>query len=199
MSSLKSFVILDKDDEENFDEAADLALTLNWVYFSVNGYPVDSKNYPVIAKALLRGKKKEALVDGNEKDVKDIGGVRGAPSSSTANLDSDDSLDDAVPLGQGSVSHSMSGDFARPNRNLDVSDFDHLNILKGPSSAPLGQSGSSAKKRRVASADARSLLNRLGLDDDQLRRLEEKIKELERQRVEMERRLKAHEDVLKAL
>ena len=57
-------------------------------------------------------------------DVEDIGGVGGTPSSSTANLDSDNSLCDAVPLGKGSVSHFVSGDFAWPNWNLDVSDFD---------------------------------------------------------------------------
>ena len=72
----------------------------------------------------------------------------------------------------------MSGDFSRPNRNLDVSDFDHLNISERPSSAPAGPGGSSSKRRRVASADARSPLGRPAADeDDRLRRLEEKIEE----------------------
>ena len=94
----------------------------------------------------------------------------------------------------------MSGDFSRPNRNLDVSDFDHLNISERPSSAPAGPGGSSSKRRRVASADARSPLGRPPADDDdRLRRLEEKIKEQEHHRVEMERRLAAREDELKAL
>ena len=93
----------------------------------------------------------------------------------------------------------MSGDFSRPNRNLDVSDFDHLNISERPSSAPAGPGGSSLKRRRVASADARSLLGRPATDDDdRLRHLEEKIEEQERHQVEMERRLAAREDELKA-
>ena len=55
------------------------------------------------------------------------------------------------------------------------------------------------KRRRVASADARSPLGRPAIDDDdRLRRLEEKIEEQERHRVEMERRLVACEDKLKA-
>ena len=95
-----------------------------------------------------------------EEDVEDIGGVGGTPSSSTANLESDDSLDDVVPLGQASVSHSVSGDFSRPSRNLDVLDFDHLNISERPSSVPTSPGGSSSKRRRVASADARSPLGR---------------------------------------
>ena len=99
MSSLKSFVISDKEDEENFDEVSDLALTLDRRDFSVDGYPVDSKKYPLIGKALLRGKGKATLVEEDEEDTKDIGAVDGTPSSSTANLESDDLLDDAVPLG----------------------------------------------------------------------------------------------------
>ena len=94
----------------------------------------------------------------------------------------------------------MSGDFSRPNRNLDVSDFDHLNISERPSSAPAGSGGSSSKRRRVASTDARSPLGRPPADDDdRLRHLEEKIEEQKRRRVEMERRLAAREDELKAL
>ena len=94
----------------------------------------------------------------------------------------------------------MSGDFSRPNRNLDVSDFDHLNISERPSSAPAGPGGSSSKRRRVASTDARSPLGRPAADDDdRLHRLEEKIEEQECRWVEMERRLAAREDKLKAL
>ena len=99
MSSLKSFVILDEKDEENFDEVSDLALTLDRRDFSVDGYPVDSKKYPLFGKALLRGKGKAALFEEDEEDTKDIRAVGGTPSSSTANLESDDSLDDTVPLG----------------------------------------------------------------------------------------------------
>ena len=43
MSSLKSFVILNEDDKENFDEASNLALMLDRIDFCVNGYLVDSK------------------------------------------------------------------------------------------------------------------------------------------------------------
>ena len=201
MSSLKSFVISDEEDEENFDGVSDIALTLDRRDFSVDDYPVDSKKYPLIGEALLRGKGKAIQVEEEEEeDVEDIGGVGGTLSSSTANLESDDSLDDAVPLGQASVSHSVSGDFSRPNRNLDVSDFDHLNISERPSLAPVGPGGSSSKRRRVASADARSPLGRPASDDDdRLYRLKEKIEEQERRRVEMERRLAAREDELKAL
>ena len=200
MSSLKSFVISDEEDEENFDGVSDLALTLDRRDFCVDGYPVDSKKYPLIGKALLRGKGKAALVEEDEKDTEDIEAVGGTPSSSTANLESNDLLDDAVPLGQASASHSVSGNFSRPNRNLNVSDFDHLNISERPSSAPAGPGGSSSKSRRVASADACSSLGRpTADDDDRLRHLEEKIEEQERRRVEMERRLAAREDELKAL
>ena len=200
MSSLKSFVISDEEDEENFDGVSDLALTLNRRDFSVDGYPVDSKKYPLIRKALLRGKGKAALVEEDEEDTEDIGAVGGTPSLSTANLESNDSLDDAVPLGQASASHSVSGNFSRPNRNLNVLDFDHLNISERPSSALAGPGGSSSKRRRVASADARSPLGRPPADDDdRLRHLEQKIEEQECRRVEMERRLAAREDELKAL
>ena len=198
--SLKSFVISDKEDEENFDGVSDLVLMLDRRDFCVDGYSVDSKKYPLIGKALLRGKGKAALVEEDEEDIEDIGAVGGTPSSSTANLESDNSLDDAVPLRQATASHSVSGDFSRPNRNLDISDFDHLNISKRPSSAPAGPGRSSSKRRRVASANARSPLGRPPADDDdRLRRLEEKIEEQERRRVEMERRLAAREDELKAL
>ena len=49
-----------------------------------------------------------------EEDVEDIGGVGGTPSSSTANLESDDLLDDTVPFGQASISYFVSGDFSQP-------------------------------------------------------------------------------------
>ena len=129
--------------------------------------------YLQIRKALLRGKGKAPLVDDDEKDVEDIGGVGGTPSSSTANLESDDSFDDVVPLGQASVRHFVSGDFARPNRNLDILVFDLLNISERPSLVPAGPCGSSAKRRRVAIADARSPLGRSSADDDWLYCLEE--------------------------
>ena len=99
MSPLKSFVISDEEDEENFDGASDLALTLDCIDFFVNGYLVDSKKYPLIGKALLRGKGKASLVEEEEEDAEDIGGVGGTPSLSTTNLESNDSLDDAIPLG----------------------------------------------------------------------------------------------------
>ena len=178
MSSLKSFVISDKENEENFDGAYNLALTLDCIDFFIDGYPVDSKKYPLIRKALRRGKGKATLVEEEEEDAEDIGGVGGTPSSSTMNLESDDLLDDAVPLGQANVSHFVSGDFARPNQNLDVSDFDHLNISERPSSVPVGLGGSSSKRRRVVSANACSPLGRpTANDDDRLRRFKEKIKE----------------------
>ena len=201
MSSLKSFVLSDEEDEENFDGVSNLALTLDRRDFSVDGYPVDSKKYHLIGKALLRGKEKAVQVDEEEEeDVEDIGGVGGTPSSSTANLESDNSLDDAVPLGQASVSHSVSGDFSWPSQNLDISDFDHLNISERPSSSPTGPGRSSSKRRRVASANAHSPLGRPAADDDnRLRRLEEKIEEQERHWVEIERRPAACEDELKAL
>ena len=88
----------------------------------------------------------------------------------------------------------MSGDFAWPNQNLDVLDFDHLNISERPSLVPAGPSRSSSKRRRIASADARSPLGRPATDDDRLRHLEEQ----ERHRVKMEKQLKACEDELKA-
>ena len=111
MSSLKSFVISDEGDEENFDRVYDLALTLDRRDFSIDNYPVDSKKYPLIEKALLRGKGKAVQVEEEEEeeDVEDIGGVDGTPSSSIANLESDDSLNDVVPLEQANVSHSVSG------------------------------------------------------------------------------------------
>ena len=115
MSSLKSFVILNKEDKENFDRVSDLAMTLDRRDFSVDGYPVDNKKYPLFGKALLREKGKAALVEEDEEDTEDIGAVGGTPSSSTLNLEFNDLLDDAVPLGQARVSHSMSDDFSRPN------------------------------------------------------------------------------------
>ena len=99
MLSLKSFVISDKEDEENFDGVFDLALTLDRRDFSVDGYPVDSKKYPLFRKALFRGKEKAALVEEDKEDTEDIGAMGGTPSSSTANLKSDNSLNDVVPLG----------------------------------------------------------------------------------------------------
>ena len=99
ISSLKSFVISDEEDEENFDGVSDLALTLERRDFSVVGYPVDSKKYPLKGKGLPRGKGKAALVKEDEEDTEDIGAVGGTPSSSIANLESNNSLDDAVPLG----------------------------------------------------------------------------------------------------
>ena len=159
MSSLKSFVVLDDDDKENFVKAANLALTLDRVDFSTNAYSIDNKRYPQIGKALLRGKGKAPLVNDNEEDVEAIRGVCGTPSSSTVNLDSDDFLDDVVPLGHCRVDLSVSGDFAWPNRDVDVLNFDHLNILERPSSALASPSGSSAEKRRVVSANAHSPLD----------------------------------------
>ena len=47
-----------------------------------------------------------------KEDIEDIGGVGGTPSSSTANLELDNLLDDVVPLGQASDSYSVSRDFS---------------------------------------------------------------------------------------
>ena len=130
-----------------------------------------------MGKALLRGKEKAALVNDEEEEVEDIRGVSGTPSSSIANLESKNSLDDVVPLGQASISHSVSGNFARPNRNLNISNFDHLNISERLSLVPAGPGRYSSKRRRIAKADARSPWDRPVADDDRLRCLEERIKE----------------------
>ena len=92
MSSLKSCVILDDDDEENFVKATDLALTFDQADFSIDSYPVNNKRYPLIGKAFLRRKGKATLVNNDEEDVEDIGDVGGTPNSSIANLDSEHSL-----------------------------------------------------------------------------------------------------------
>ena len=93
MLSLNSFVVLNIDDKENLDEAANLALRLDRLNFFVY-----SKRYLLIGKVLLRGKGKAAVVDNDEEDVEDIGGIGGTPNSSTTNLDSEIPFEDALGI-----------------------------------------------------------------------------------------------------
>lgn len=56
MLSLDTFIILDVDDVKDILKAWQQRKTLDPINFPIGGYPVDANNYPIIGKALLKGK-----------------------------------------------------------------------------------------------------------------------------------------------
>lgn len=204
MSSIQTFVISDDDDEDDFDEAVNVASILDRRDFLPDGYPVDERRYPRLGRALLKGKNKAR--DGEDDlDDEEASVLGDTPSSATINLEEEDAMDEAIPLPRGSESMSeVGGESISATRRLPFLDMDSLNISSRPGSAPaaVGSSGrqsSSAKRRKVSSTGVPSPLSRDSSEDDRLRRLEQKIEEQERQRQEMEERLRAREEELRTL
>ena len=91
----------------------------------------------------------------------------------------------------GSLSNSSApSDSAEGVRRLVFPELEGLNVEERPWSAlsvgrSFAQSASSAKRRKISSADGRSPLGWAAKEDDRLLRLERKLEESERERKEM--------------
>ena len=204
MLSMKSFVISDQDDEIDFVQARDRALTLDRLDFATDGYPVDELRFPRVGSAVTKGKGRADEEDEVE-GVEDTTVLGGSPSSSTIREGDDDSVDDDLPLERISISTSETGDDSGDaSRRLVFPELEALNIVDRPWSAPSvgrssGRGGPSAKRRKVSSADGRSPLGRVAVKDDRLLRLEQKIEESNRERMEMFKRMQEREAEMQRL
>src|SRR5579875_3846880 len=118
MLSLETFVISDEDDEDDIDDALDAGKDLDPLDFSVDGYPVDEMIYPMVAKAIAKGKSRARVDEDEEVEEDDI------PSSSTFDgSGAEESQADETPLNPGSQTGSRPCDDSPIlNRRLDFVD-----------------------------------------------------------------------------
>ena len=204
MKSLESFVVSDHDHDHDFDEAFELGLTLDCLDFTTDGYPVDEQRYPRLGKAVSKGKGK-AEEDAAGREEEDIVAAGGSISSSTIHIDDNDSVDEAVAMEHVGLSTSEGfEDSGVASRRLVFPELEALNLGDRPRSAPTvglspGRTNPSAKRRKVSSADGRSPLGRAALEDDRLRRLEQKLEEGERERKEMLQQMQDREAEMKRI
>ena len=210
MLSLDAFVVSHDSDEVDFEKAANLALTLDRADFVPDAYRVNSVEFPHVNKGLKSGSK-----DGEADEAAEVHGDPSAmgegPSSSSQTFSEEPNFDieGAAPLDSESPGCSEAGQRFDPSRQflsprrLDVSDFDSLDISNDrPASAPvLGESSARPrqKKRKVASAGARSPLASGSSDNDRLRLLEQKLEEEAECRRRMEERMAQRDEEIKRL
>ena len=132
MLSNKAFVISNQDGERDFDATADLALSLDPVDFSTDGYFVDQTRYPRLGIALSKGKA-VAHGDGEEGEDDAINAQSASPSTSTVVLDDEELGDEAVPMEHGSPRNSSApSETGEGVRRLEFRELEGLNLKERP-------------------------------------------------------------------
>jgi len=128
MLSFNSFVILDEDDQANFDDLINLAWRINLIDFAINSYPVDVKRYLKVGKALLKGKGKAPSVEDEEEDEEESGDLGGTPSLSTRHRGSETLVDDTTAHQYGSFGHDADEELTPQNQGVK---YDNPNFSLG--------------------------------------------------------------------
>lgn len=212
MLDLDAFCISHKVDEVYFDDAADVALTLDKIDFDVDGYHVDERRFPQLGKALLKGKGKAASDFAEEDEDEERSNVAGSPNPRVLMSEDDpmEDSDDVVPPQRLSETQSEAGDTTALSRQVhiparaDFPELDREDFPERPHSTPaLGDSSihPRSKRRKVSSTGVRSRLasSSLAEDDNRLITLEKKLEDEAMQRRLMEQRLAERDEELRRL
>ena len=123
MLSLATFIISDYDDEDDIDDALNKCKGFDPLDFSVDGYHVDEKIHPMVAKANAKGKSR-ARDDEDEENEEEYTPTHADTSTSSAfDGSAEESQADAIPLNHDSQTGSRPGDDSPIlNRRLDFVD-----------------------------------------------------------------------------
>lgn len=169
MLSLNSFVIADDSDANHLSDAESSGLELDQLDFFVDGYHVDERRFPVLGKALIKGK---ARVQEENEDFwgdEELPTHGYTPSSSTANISSEEE-------GQRTDSRSQTASEAdmglgNVRQRLDYPELDVLAVSEGmPHSAPTLGSGSvrqaSKRRKRDTTSERASPLGRVSTNTE---------------------------------
>lgn len=193
MLSLETFVISDYDDEDAIEDALNEGKGLDPLDFSVDGYPVDEKIYPMVAKAIAKGKSRARADEEEEFEEEEIPTRADTSTSSAFNVSAEESQADAFPLNPESQTCSRPGDdFPILNRRLDFVDVqEHELADERPISTQVlrntsGRGRGIGKKKRGAMSERSSPLGRLIEDNDKLDQLKRKVEEGEAERKRMQ-------------
>lgn len=121
--SLETFVISDYDDEDAIEDALNEGKGLDPLDFLVDGYPVDEKIHPMVAKAIAKGKSRARANEDEEVEEEDIPTRADTSTSSTFDVSAEESHADAFPLNLESQTGSRLGDNSPIlNQRLDFVD-----------------------------------------------------------------------------
>ena len=193
MLSLETFVISDYDDEDDIDDALNEGKSLDPLDFSVDGYPVDEKIYPMVAKANAKGKSRARADEDDEFEEEDIPTRADTSTSSAFDVSAEESQADAIPLNPESQTWSRPGeDSPILNRRLDFVDVqEHELSDRRPSSTQdlrntSGRGRGIGKKKRGGMSERSSPLGRFIEDSDKLDQLNKKVEEGEAERKRMQ-------------
>jgi hypothetical protein len=193
MLSLETFVISDSDDEDDIDDALNEGKGLDPLDFSVDGYPVDEKIYPMVAKAIAKGKSRAHADEDEEVEEEDIPTREDTPTSSAFDVSTEESQADATPLDPESQMGSRPGDDSPIlNRRLDFVDVQEHEVAdRRPSSTQdlrntSGRGRGLGKKKRGGMSERSSPLGRFIGDSDKLDQLNRKVEEGEAERKRMQ-------------
>ena len=139
MLSISAFVVADDSDSSNMSEAQSLGLSLDTNDFSIDGYYVDKDRFPVLGKAVRKGKGRAQEQSEDVEDEEDAPIEDRTPSSSTVNISSEGDDPQSDPL-------SQTASEAGVGRRLDFPELEITRTNEGrPGSAPELGSGSGRK------------------------------------------------------
>ena len=191
MLSLETFVISDYDDEDDIEDALNEGKGLDAPDFSVDGYPIDEKIHPMVARANAKGKSRACDDKDEEDEEEDIPTRADTSTSSAFNVSAEESQADAILLNLESQTGSRPGDdYPTLNRRLDFVDVhEHELSDRRPSSiqdlrntSGIGR-GIGEKKRGEKRS---SPLGRFIEESDKLDQLHKKVEEGEVERNRMQ-------------
>lgn len=205
MLSLETFVISDYDDEDAIEDALNEGKGLDPLEFSVDGYPVDEKIHPMVAKAIAKGKSRARADEDEEVEEEYIPTRADTSTSSAFDVSAEESQADAFPLNLESQTGSRPGDDSPIlNRRLEFVDVqehelaDRRPIYTQDLGNTSGRVRGIGRKKRGGMTKRSSPLGRFIEDNDKLDQLKMKVEEGEAERKRMQVDFKEREGRLLA-
>jgi len=161
--------------------------------FSVDGYPVDEKIYPMVANTIAKGKSRARADEDEEVEEEDIPTCEDTPTSSAFDVSAEESQADATPLDLKSQPGFRLGDDSPIlNRWLDFVDVQEHEVAdRRPNSThdlrnTSGKGRGLGKKKRGGMLERSSPLGRFIGDNDKLDQVNMKVEEGEAERKRMQ-------------
>lgn len=186
MLSLQTFVIEDIEDKDDVLDALADGKSLDPYDFSIHGYAVDESKYPMMGKALSKGKSRMRDEEDEDYEEEDVAGGADTPFSSDFDFSPEESEAEVAPRG------SRSGRDDDSTSHDPELDFPNLYINEErPRSSPelrsvAARGGGLSKKRRVSTSERSSPMSRFKAEDERIERLNKKVEDERAERKKME-------------
>lgn len=198
MLSLQTFVIENIEDKDDVMDALKDGKSLDPYDFSIHGYAVDETKYPVMGKAVLKGKARAREEEDQEYEEEESAEAADTPSSSDFDFSHEESDAEVTPRasrsGRDADSTSVDPDLDFPNLYINE---------ERPRSSPefrniATRGGGLTKKRRVGTSERSSPMSRFKAEDERIELLNKRMEEEREERRKMQESFHEREAFLRA-